>query len=105
MKYEINQGRIIVNDVRHVIDAENFHVFEVDLRSKYPGPVDWEFEDDCIKVWVAPNPEETLKWDHAAVDDTFIAFHIPDMDYMKWNVVSEARRYTWRIILWKRPVD
>lgn len=46
MDIELVQGRIIVNDVHHIIDAPNFHVFKIDLKSKYPGPVDWEYDEE-----------------------------------------------------------
>lgn len=102
MNYEITQGRIIVNSVNHIIDSPNFHVFEIDLRSKYPGPVDWEYDEDSIRVYIDVNPERTLKTDVNSNELTSILF--PFHEY-GWSALSEASRYTWRIVLWKRPTE
>lgn len=110
MEYELTQGRIVVNDVRHVIDAETFHVFEIDLKSKYPGPVDWEYayndqaDDEGFNIIVSidVNPERTVKTDVTSSGLTSIFFPLAEKG---WHAMSEASRYTWRIVLWKRPTS
>lgn len=102
MDLEIVQGRIVVNEIHHVLDNENFHVFEIDLKSKYPGEVTWDSCDRDIRVWIEEGVD-TLKLDKSTEDTTFVTIPLSGED--GWQVVTEARRYTWRIILWKRLAE
>lgn len=100
MEIEIVKGRVRTNEIVHVLDNADFHVFEIDLGSKYPGEVTWDSCGQDINVWIEEGVR-TIGLDKASEDITSAIIPLSGED--GWQVSSEASRYTWRIILWKRP--
>jgi len=94
---EVVQGRIKVHDVIHYIDHPNFHVWEIDLGSKYPGEVDWLSTDEGVSFMILPD-SRTINTVDTDVN-TQISF--TGINGWDWTVMSEAARYTWRIVLYR----
>lgn len=96
MMVELSPGKIIVNEIRHAVSGENFHAFEIDLASKYPGGVTWDFGLNDLKVWIEPN-FATMNQARTE-DETFVTIPLSGEG---WRCMSEAKRYTWRIVCWR----
>lgn len=99
---EIREGAIRVNDIVQVIDLDDVKVYEVDLHSKYPGPIGYGWLDDETITVMLYADEQTLGVNEGVRDDpTDLKFELPgDLD--EWQVVAEGSRYTVQIVFYRR---
>ena len=104
IEVEIDRGRVRVNEIRHVINRPDVHVFEVDLASKYPGQPQWmeNAAGNGMDVYLL-HISRTRDLDDQATADTLIQF-VGFADG-PWTGVAEATGYTARIVFYRRPVD
>lgn len=104
IQIEIDPGRIRVNQVTHVIDRPDVHVFEIDLASKYPGQPQWteNVDGDGMDLRLLPIGR-TRNVDDTASQDTLI--RLTGFDAGNFTGVAEANRYTARIVFYRRSVD
>ena len=113
MRYTVDHGKIRIAEewhergtrlpaIIHFIDSHNFHVFEIDLDSKYPGPVNWEWDDSKRQVTFTIEPNERTLHTRACEEQTTITFH--DVESRDWTIMSDASRYTWRIVFYRNEI-
>lgn len=104
MDIDIDRGRIRVGDIRHIIDRNDVHVFEIDLDSKYPGHPQCTVSSDgeAIELWLL-STERTRNVDESAETDTLIRFEVGDARTV--CAVADASRYTARLVLYRRGRD
>ena len=95
---QITEGRIKVNEPLHLIDHPNVHVFEFDLDSKYPGGVAWLLEGDRVRFIIEAG-DRTLNTRPEASAETEVLLEGLSTD--EWHIMSEAVRYTWRVVLYR----
>lgn len=102
MEYEIKHGLIRVADVNHYISERNFHVFEVDLDSKYPNPVVPVWEEGVCRVFI-PAGARTL---HTRAmtgkrSETEVVFQADSQD---WQVLIGQGKYEVRIAFYRNEL-
>lgn len=102
MKWKLEPGKIRCDEdsILDLYDTPDFKVFEIDLNSKHPGGATWLVDRDHV-VFTLEVGEDTRRLDESATEDTrFVLTADEGEDLFDWTILSEARRYTWRIVMY-----
>lgn len=105
MEWRLTPGRVRCEEgsVLVVHDQPDFKVFEIDLDSKYPGQPSYSVSDTDAAFMIFPIARTLNINEQSDTITTFELFPDHTEDMREWEYMTEAARYTWRIVMWRRP--
>lgn len=91
-------GRVRVHTWAQVVDHNDVKIFEIDLESKYPGPVTVAQDSEKISVMILVG-ENTLDTNPNLNDVTYLDFYLSNAH--DWKVLTDGSRYTVRVVMYR----
>lgn len=100
MKVHVSPGAIVIDQLKVVVDTDDFKAVEGDLTSKYPGRVSYSWSGNRHSVIIWADKERTLYTDITReLLPTEIDF---DLDDSGWVVVADAACYSLYIAMYRQ---